>query len=192
MTTLTTLKSLDFDHALAAVDEGAAFVDLRPTQSYLDVHVPGSLGLLYEFGPGMGQRARDCIPLEIPLVLLSDGHNDLPHAAASLRGKGFTVLGGVEDGINQWAARRGNPASTEIATGSARPDASVLDVGDPGAAPVEHDLHIPIELLWNRVDEVPKDGMVAVIAGYGVRASLAVGMLERAGRTEIVFWQTRS
>lgn len=115
VTVLTSLKTLGFDEALAAVDQGAAFVDLRPTAAYLDAHVPGSFGLLYEFGPGMAQRARDCIPLDVPLILLDLDHGDLVHATASLRGKGFTVLGQVDDAINAWAERRGTPGSTELA-----------------------------------------------------------------------------
>jgi len=191
VTVVTTLKTLDFDDAVAAVDRGAAFVDLRPTTAYIDVHVPGSLGLLYEFGPGMAQRARDCIPLDVPLILLDLDHGDLVHATASLRGKGFTVLGEVDDGINAWAERRGTPASTEVALGSSRPEGAVLDVGDPGAQRAEDATVIPIERMWSRAHEFAGALRVVIVAGYGVRAALAVGMLERAGAREIVFWKTR-
>ena len=90
-----TLRRLPFEEALAAVDTGAAFVDLRPTDAYLEVHIPASLALLYERGPGMASRARDCLPLDLPLVLVDLGELDYVHAAASLRGKGFTVLGSI-------------------------------------------------------------------------------------------------
>jgi rhodanese-related sulfurtransferase len=188
---VTTLRTLDFDEALAAVDRGAAFVDLRPTAAYLDVHVPGSLGLLYEFGPGMAQRARDCIPLDVPLILLDLDHAELVHATASLRGKGFTVLGEVDDGVNAWAERRGALASTEVAARSSRPDGTVLDVGDPGAKRANEATVIPVERLWSRADEFAGAQRVVIVAGYGVRAALAIGMLERAGARELVFWKTR-
>ncbi|MGH2693352.1 MAG: hypothetical protein ACRDJJ_00920 [Actinomycetota bacterium] len=192
MTVLTSLKTLDFDEAIAAVDQGAAFVDLRPTAAYLDVHVPGSLDLLYEFGPGMAQRARDCIPLDVPLILLDLDHVDLVHATASLRGKGFTVLGEVDDAINAWAERRTTPGSTELALGSARPEGMVLDVGDPGGERVEGATVIPIERLWGRAHEFAGAPRVVIVAGYGVRAGLAIGMLERAGAQDLVFWRTRA
>jgi rhodanese-related sulfurtransferase len=191
VTAVTTLKALDFDEAVAAVDHGAAFVDLRPTSAYLEVHVPGSLGLLYEFGPGMAQRARDCIPVSVPLILLDLEHGDLVHATASLRGKGFSVLGEVGDGINAWAERRGTPASTELALGFSRPDGTVLDVADPGAERAQDATLIPIERLWSRADEFAGAERVVIVAGYGVRAALAVGMLERAGARELVLWKTR-
>ncbi len=188
MLTRSMLRKLDFDEALALVDQGASFVDLRDVQSYLDVHIPGSLELLYEFGPGFNSRARDCIPLSVPLVLLDLGTGDMVHAAASLRGKGFDVVGKVEDGLNRWAKVNGTPASTDVS--SSRPDGvTVLHVNDPGTRTIEADLTIPIEKLWGRVDEVPA-GAVAVAAGIGVRAALAVGILERVGR-DVMFWRTR-
>jgi hydroxyacylglutathione hydrolase len=187
--TTTTLRELDLDDALTLVDEGAAFIDLRPVDAYLDVHVPGSLELLYEFGPGMASRARDCLPLDLILVLMDLGDADLINAAASLRGKGFTVAGSVADGINAWAERRGPPGSTDVVRGPHAPQGLVLDVCDPGAGSVPDAVRIPIEKLWWRVDEVASEPRVVVAAGAGVRAALAVGMLERAGVDAIVFWR---
>jgi len=187
--TRTTLRDLDFDDAGTLVDEGAAFIDLRPVDAYLDVHVPGSLELLYEFGPGMAARARDCLPLDLALILLDFGDADLINAAAALRGKGFTVLGSVADGINAWAERRGPPGSTDVVRGAHAPEGLVLDVCDPGAERVPGAVRIPIEQLWRRVDEVASEPHVVVAAGAGVRGSLAVGILERAGVNDIVFWR---
>jgi hydroxyacylglutathione hydrolase len=189
--TATTLRTLAFDDALARVDDGAALIDLRPTHEYLDVHVPGSLALLYERGPGMAARARDCLPLDVPFVLLAAPSLDMSNAAASLRGKGFTVLGQVDDAINEWSARRGAPTSTDVVESADPPAGVLLDVGDPGARRVRTALHIPVEKLWSRRAEVPVENPIVVASGFGVRAALAVGMLERAGRTEIVVWRGR-
>ncbi len=52
-------------------------------------------------------------------------------------------------------------------------------------------MQIPIELLWSRVAEVPRSDPVVLAAGYGVRAALAVGILEREGFDRIVFWRSR-
>jgi rhodanese-related sulfurtransferase len=188
----TTLKPLSFEDATAHVDAGAVFVDLRDVQSYLDVHIPGSIELFYESGPGLASRARDCVPLEWPLVLLDLGTGDAGHAAASLRGKGFDVIGSVTDGLNGWAAARGTPASTELVRGGSAPDGVLLDVGDPGVTGTGDALSIPVERLWSRRDEIASEGPIVVAAGYGIRAALAVGLLERAGRDDIVFWKTRA
>lgn len=187
---MATLKDLDLDDAAAAVDAGAAFVDLRPVAEYLDVHIPASLALVYEFGPGLGSRARDCLPLDLPLVLLADATSDLANAAGALRGKGFSVLGSARDGLRSWGDRFGHPASTEITTAPAS-DALVLDVGDPGSNPPEGATRIPAEQLWSRIHEINAP-RVAVVAGYGIRAALAIGILERAGITDISFCRSKA
>jgi rhodanese-related sulfurtransferase len=186
-----TLRDLPFEEALAAVDGGAAFVDLRQVDAYLEVHIPGSLCLVYEWGPGLAGRARDCLPLDLPLVLMDLDEVDYLHAAASLQGKGFTVLGKTRDAINNWAAARGVPTSTEVITKTVEGTGTALDVGDPGADEMEDAVHIPIDQLWKRVGEVKDASRVAVLSGYGVRASLAVGILERAGIGEILFWRSK-
>lgn len=191
MRTLTTLKPLEFEEALQVVDAGGAFVDLRPIDQYLDVHIPGTIALLYERGPGMAARARDCVPLDLELVVdhppnLSD--DDVANAAAALRGKGFTVAGKVSDAINRWAKDRSVPASTEVLETSQPPPGTVLSVGDPGARSADS-LSIPVEKLWSRIDEVPRSGRVLVIAGFGVRAALAVGILERHGFSDVAVWK---
>ncbi len=189
MVVLTTVKALSFEEALAAVSDGAAFVDLRPVDDYLDAHIHGSLAIGFEFGPGMPSRARDCLPLHLPLVLLEDASSDIAHAAASLRGKGFAVLGMVRDGLGMWGRRFGPPASTERVT-SVPDGTTVLDVVDPGARPPDDARRIPLEALWPRAKEL-LPGPVVVVAGYGIRAALAVGILERAGVREVSVLDTK-
>ena len=188
MTVMTTLKDLSFETAAAAVDDGAAFIDLRPAPAYLEVHIPGTLSLPYEFGPGLASRARDCLPLDLPLVLLDEPNIDSAHVAAALRGKGFDVIGHVRDGVTEWGKSHGPPNSTEV-VGSAPSGGTLLDVGDPGAVVPDGATRIPVERLWVQTEGLVSP--VAVLAGAGVRAALAVGILERAGIEEVHFWKTR-
>lgn len=193
MLVTTTLKTLDFGDALDVVDQGGAFVDLRTVDDYLEVHIPGSLSLQYESGPGLAGRARDCLPLELPLVILDLGAADPVQATAALRGKGFAVVGSVADGLNRWAEARENPISTETVESRVAPvGGTILDVGDRGALRDAGDIHIPLEQLWARVDELKDKGGIVVAAGYGVRAALAVGILERALVEQIAFWKSRA
>lgn len=189
MVLLTTLATLDFDDALADVDGGAAFVDLRATQDYLDAHIPGSIGLLYEAGPGLPSRARDCLPLEQPLILEDARGIDLRNAAAALRGKGFSVLGKVDEPLARWRAARGEPASTEMLF-SPPADEVILDVGDPGATAPPGVLRIPIEKLYGELDQLRGVDRIVIASGYGVRAAIAVGLLERAGVKKIQLWRS--
>ena len=190
MPVTTPLRKLALQEADAHVAAGAAYVDLRRIPDYLDVHVPGSLALEYEYGPGMPGRARDCIPLEIPLILLDEGDVDLGEVTAGLRGKGFSVEGVATGGVTGWGEAHGTPASTETIASWEVVEGSVLDVGDPGASVPDGALRIPIKSLWVRLDAIPKQGPVVIAAGRGVRAALAVGILERAGIEDVRFWTT--
>jgi rhodanese-related sulfurtransferase len=188
---MTTLKTLQFDAAAHEVALGAAFVDLRPVRAYLAEHIPGSIALLYEDGPGMPSRARDCLPLEVPLILEDAPQLDLANAAAALRGKGFAVLGKVADALNAWRSSGRSLATTNVLASAPSSDV-VLDVGDPGASPPPDALRVPVEALWSRLDEFRGVGRVVVAAGFGVRAALAVGLLERAGVGTVELWRTSS
>lgn len=192
MVVATTCKRLEIEEALTLVEDGAAFIDLRPTAHYLDAHIPGSLALLWEFGPGLAGRARDCIPLSVPFVICDPGTIDVGQAANAFRGKGFTVLGRLEDPVNGWARGTSRaPASTEVVSTPEPPGGTILDVGDPGvSSPRPPDLRIPLERLWARAGDLEADRVV-LATGYGVRAAIAVGILERAG-IESVFWRTRA
>ena len=190
MPVTTTLKPVPFDEAAREIALGAAFVDLRPVRSYLAEHIPASMALLYEDGPGMPSRARDCLPLEVPLILEDAPELDLANAAAGLRGKGFAVLGKVADALPAWRSSGRSLATTEVLA-TPPPADVVLDVGDPGASPPADALRVPVESLWSRLDEFRGVGRVVVAAGYGVRAALAVGMLERAGVGTVQLWRTR-
>lgn len=192
MAVTTTLKRLTFDQALEVVDMGGSLVDLRPTQPYLDAHVPGSLDVVYESGPGMSTRARDCLPLDVPYVLLELGYGDPTLAAAALRGKGFTVVGSVEDALNEWAGKGRRIASSEVVTGDAPPEGTLLHVADPGAIAPDGAVTIPADDLWPRCDELDRSEPVVVVAGWGVRAGLALGILERNGFDDVVFWRRGS
>lgn len=192
MVATSTLKTLSFSAALRHINEGAAFVDLRSVKSYLETHIPGSLSLLYEKGPGFQSRARDCIPLEVPLILLDLDGVDMMNAGSSLRGRGFSVPGFVPNGLNEWVKCYGTPASTDTYRGPRPKHGLVLDVADPGTTGTGDATRIPIEQLWARRHEVAKEPRVVVASGYGVRAALAVGILERAGVDETIVWETRA
>jgi rhodanese-related sulfurtransferase len=187
----TTVRKLTFGEGMDHLDEGgAALVDLRPVESYLESHIPGSLALVYEFGPGLAGRARDCLPLDLGLILLDPGQVDLGNAAAALRGKGFTVMGAIDDALEAWPESRGALGSTDVIGGRDTPSGQVLDVGDPGVAPLQDATSIPIERLYRRAGELEGASPITLAAGYGVRAALAVGILEQHRVEKIVFWRT--
>lgn len=192
MPVATTVRQLDLPEGLEHLATGgAALVDLRPVQEYLESHIPGSLALVYEFGPGLQSRARDCLPLDLRLLLIDPGEVDLGNAAAALRGKGFTVVGSIAGALEAWPEARGALESTQTLGPHDSPSETVLDVGDPGAAVPDGARYVPIERFYGRAGDLEGASSVTIAAGRGVRAALAVGILEQHGVEGVRFWWTR-
>ncbi|HEU4480992.1 MAG TPA: hypothetical protein VFS18_03830, partial [Actinomycetota bacterium] len=99
------------------------------------------------------------------------------------------VQGFVPDGLRAWGERNGAPASSEVHEGDAVPEGTVLDVGDPGVRRVEDATLLSVERMWTEAHRLADREPVVILAGRGVCAAMAIGMLERAGIERIVFWK---
>ena len=186
------LRNLTPARARELLAGDALAIDLRPVGEYLAGHIHGSIPLLYEAGPGLGGRARDLLPLEARLVLLDDGVSPVERAADSFRGKGFDVVGVLTGGVRAWA----DPlVTTPVIQLADTPDVlALINVSDPGTVlPPGHGVgaSIPVERLWDKAGELGRNWDLGILAGYGVRAAAAVGILETLGFTRLTFVRTR-
>ncbi len=180
------MKTLDPARVREILASGGLLIDTRAVDEYLASHVDASISIMFEAGPGFGGRARDLLPLEASLVLLTDPQTPLDEAAAMLRGKGLDVAG-FADGTGL------ETRSTPTAEGS--PNGLVfVDVRDPGTRPpttTNSALVIPVEHLWTDAGELDKAAHIGLLAGWGVRAATAIGILERLGFAHLTFVRTR-
>ena len=188
----SSLRSLTAARARELLAGDALAIDLRPVGEYLAGHIHGSIPLLYEAGPGLGGRARDLLPLEARLVLLDDGVSPVERAADSFRGKGFDVVGVLTGGVRAWA----DPlVTTPVIQLADTPDVlALINVSDPGTVlPPGQGVgaSIPVERLWDKAGELGRNWDLGILAGYGVRAAAAVGILETLGFTRLTFVRTR-
>ncbi|MGH2718426.1 MAG: rhodanese-like domain-containing protein [Actinomycetota bacterium] len=188
----TTLRALSADRVRQLVRGEGIVIDLRPPTDYLSAHIPGSIPLLYEAGPGLGGRARDLLPLDARLVILEDATSPLDKAADALQGKGYEVVGYFPGGVAAWPdAAGGTPV---LPLGNAQPGMRLVDVADPGTQPPAGWpglLRIPAEELWSRSAELDRDERLGVLAGWGVRACAAVGILEHLRFRSLTYVRTR-
>lgn len=187
------LQQLRPEVVARVLGEGGLLIDLRPVDEYLARHWLGSVPLLYEAGPGLGGRARDLLPLDARLILLEDETSPLEDAAASFRGKGFEVVGYLAGGIHGHRPTRevGIRSTVDLSFDEAGSDLLLVDVSDPGTSGPGDVLSIPAERLWKRAGEIDRKARLGVLAGWGVRAATAVGILENLGFTKVAFVRTR-
>lgn len=179
------MKTLDPDRVREILASGGLLIDTRAVDEYLASHVDASISIMFEAGPGFGGRARDLLPLEASLVLLTDPQTPLEEAAAMLRGKGLDVAG-FADGTG--LETRSTPTAEGASDGLV-----MIDVKDPGTRSLSGTggaLVIPVEHLWTDAEELDKAAHIGVLAGWGVRAATAIGILERLGFAHLTFVRT--
>ena len=177
------LTTLSAERASDLVSADAALIDLRPVGDYLSGHPRGSISLLYENGPGFGGRARDMLALSARLILCDDGTSDLENAAAMLRGKGFYVAGttGLKDHEQTTTPEADLEGSSHL---------TLIDVADPGVVKQTSVRFIPADNLWDEAASLDRSSDIGVLAGWGVRAATAVGILEHLGFAKVTFVRT--
>lgn len=185
-----TIRTVEADSVHRILHNGL-LIDLRPVASWLERHVRASISVLYEPGPGFGTRARDLLPLDAHLILLEDESSPIEDAASRLRGKGFDVVGVFSGGIDAWPDRSELATAKVVALDSADKPSILLHVGDPGTNYTGDARSIPTERLWEKSLDASPAEPIGVLAGFGVRAAAAVGILEKLGFTNVMLVRTR-
>ena len=179
---------LDADQVGGRVARGAHVVDLRSSEAYAAGHLPGSLAV--PAGPQCAVYVGWVTPWGGELVLVSDSTVELEaHGARAGRGRHR----GRRDRRARRRPRRGRPACgvpTGRASRATRPgaDAVVLDVRRPEEWRDGHlagALNIAVHDLPRRLHEIPP-GEVWVHCAAGYRATVAAGLLDRAGRDVVL------
>jgi len=172
---------------------GATLLDTRAAAEYGVRHLLGSLNVGLNL-PVFSTWVGTFLGPEDPVVLVVENPEDAEQAWLELARIGYeNVLGYVLPNPDEWLAA-GLPVSEtpqlEVCCVDqwVKEGRRLLDVRTPGewnTGAVEGAHWIPLSKLPARMSEVPA-GPLAVMCGSGYRSSIAVSLLERAGRTDVV------
>ena len=172
------------------IEAGEWVVDLRDRTAYAAGHVPGTFNFGQDgsFITYLGWL----IPWGTPVTLLASTPDDVEAAQRDLARIGIDRPAAAATGtVPDWLDGRDEPASfdtvdfTDVAARRRDgQDPLVLDVrrdDERAAGHITGSAHIPLHGLLDRLDEVPSDRPVLVHCASGYRASIAAGVLDRAG-----------
>ncbi|HVA73824.1 MAG TPA: MBL fold metallo-hydrolase [Acidimicrobiales bacterium] len=188
---LTPPVPVDASELLRRIDAREWVVDLRDRTAFARRHVAGTISV--ELGDSFSTFLGWVIAWNTPLTLIADSPHQIAEAQRQLSRIGIDRLAGAATGgIGQLAG--GLTASypvgrfDDLYNGGDHDGRVILDVRRPDewrAGHLSGAIHIPFWEIESRVGEIPA-GEVWVYCASGFRASIAVSLLDRAGRRAVL------
>ncbi len=185
------------------IHAGEWVVDLRSRTAFARGHLAGTVNL--EVTDNFATYLGWTLPWGLPVTLVGETSDQVAEAQRQMVRIGIDrPAGGADGGPGTWAAgedlrsyRRATFADLADSMTDSDSSVAVLDVrryDEWADGRIESAVHIPLQDLESRLDEVP-DGEVWVHCASGYRASIAASLLDRAGRTVIAIddsWDSAS
>ena len=176
----------------AISEKGTLVLDTRLPDEFGAGHVPGAvnIGLDGKFAPWVGSVLTPGASL---IVVAAAGRDE--ESVTRLARVGYeNVVGWLAGGMDAWRKAGGEvqtvaqapPAELRGLLGSGQTP-KVLDVRTDDeweAGHINGVLHIPLDQLTSRIDEVPREPLF-VLCGSGYRSSIGCSLLQRAGRRDV-------
>lgn len=178
--------------AFAARQHTATVIDTRPTEEYLESHIPGSVS--NEFRDAYALWLGSTIPEGTELLFVTGDGVATDQVVDESLLVGYERFGGVlEGGISAWIEAglvvKNIPLIGAVVAKRVVVDGGVtLDVREANefaAGHIEGAIHIPLGSLSSRIEEVPRDRPIVTYCGHGERSTTAASILEVAGITNV-------
>jgi hydroxyacylglutathione hydrolase len=185
------LSSID----AAARDAQTWLVDARPRAVFAAGHIPGALGI--ELADDFATWVGWLLPFDAPVMLVLEPDQSVAEVRTQLARIGFERVVGVVRGVGALRAEGRPLASFRTVDAAAFAKAvqhgqaaQVLDVRSPAEWQAGHLLgsvhHYLPDLTAAKPEGITADRDVWVACASGYRASIAAGLLERAGYRPVV------
>jgi hydroxyacylglutathione hydrolase len=182
------------DQFEAEMANGAIVLDSRDVEAFGGAHIPGALNVW--LSSSFSTWAGTFVPEGASVLLVLRQPSDLWEATWQLLRVGYPLPAGwLSGGMAAWRAAAKPLVSTrqmtvdELHKDLSRPDLRVLDVRQPAEWAEGHipgAQFITGAELPRRIDEVPRDEVVAVICGTGFRSSASGSLLMQQGYERVV------
>jgi hydroxyacylglutathione hydrolase len=183
------LNPFTLDDVLARQAAGAQVLDTRDAAAFAAGHLAGSINI--GLGGQYASWAGTVLDRERPIVIVADPGGEV-EAAMRLGRIGFdNVSGYLQDGLRSLEIRPDLSRSTDrlsAALASQRLASAVpplvIDVRsarERAAGHIPGSMHIPLNHLVERVDEIPRDRSLLVYCAGGYRSSIAASLLQQHG-----------
>ena len=188
------LHPLALDEVLARAADGAQVLDTRDAADYEGAHLRGSINI--GLGGQYASWAGTLLRRDKPIVLITESGAE-EESALRLGRIGFDHIAGyLEGGMHALEERSDLLSRTERITAAALSDRLdgerppvVLDIrsGQERAdKSIRGSLHVPLNHLEERLDEIPADTTVVVQCAGGYRSAMAASILKRHGIADVM------
>ena len=188
------LHPIELDEVLRMGDAGAQILDVRDAAEYAKDHLAGAINI--GLGGQYATWAGTVLDRAKPIVIIAEPGRE-QEAALRLGRIGFDhVRGYMKGGMEalaerpdlMWATERATaPMVAEELASDAPP--LLLDIRTPREWATKHiggSVNVPLNHLQERIAEIPRDRRIALHCAGGYRSSIAAGILQQYGITNLV------
>jgi hydroxyacylglutathione hydrolase len=185
------LKPLSIEDSIPHFRRGAAMLDTRPKQAFVEKHVPGAVHL--EADDQLSNKIGFVLPPELPIVLVVENEEVYRQVVYSLARVGYEaeVVGYLSASLDEWEAK-GLPVTSgdiedisidqldELLKNNNGSKPVVIDVREPWEFQQGHipgAILMPLGSLSSQVDQLDHQHPVAVVCATGNRSVSAAALL---------------
>ena len=182
------LNPMTLELVLALQRTGGQILDTRDPVEFASAHLAGSINI--GLGGQYATWAGTVLDRERPIVIIADPGRE-QESAIRLGRIGFDhIVGFLQEGLRSLEARPDLTATTErvsaplAAERLAAGEAIVVDVRAAGEREQKHiagSVHVPLNHLADRMEELPRDRPILLHCAGGYRSSIAASLLKRRG-----------
>src|SRR5262245_44023069 len=186
------LNPLTLDQVLALQKGGGQILDTRDPADFAAAHLSGSLNI--GLGGQYATWAGTILSRDRPIVIVADPGREL-ESATRLGRIGFDhVAGYLQDGLTSLASRPDLAATTERLSAAVAHDrlasgapllVDVRDAREREQKRVTGSVHMPLNTLTQRLQELPTDRPLLLHCAGGYRSSIAASVLQAHGFRQV-------